>query len=126
MTDAAEVARLKAGMWKMRFVLMQRRVEQPALIPANQLAHYRWIIAQEKAGLVVLSGPVFDADERPLGGMTLLNLSDLEAARALGDSDPFIASGAMSYSLAIWQLNEGRLTLSVDLSDLTGRPGMGA
>ncbi|MCB1390562.1 MAG: hypothetical protein KDK12_15690 [Rhodobacteraceae bacterium] len=121
-----EVARLKAAMWRMRFVLMQRRVENPSLIPPNQLAHYRWIIAQEKAGRVVLSGPVYDGDERPLGGMTLFNLADLDAARALGESDPFIVSGAMSYTLAIWQLNEGRLTLSVDLSDMTGRPGMGA
>lgn len=126
MSDEAEVERLKAAMWRMRFVLMQRQVVNPALLAANQLAHYRWIIALEKAGKVVLSGPVYDADARPQGGMTLFNLSDLEAARVLGDTDPFIASGAMSYNLSIWQLNEGRLSLSVDLSDLTGRPGMGA
>ncbi len=126
MSDLAEVARLKAAMWQMRFVLMQRRVLDPAQIAPHQLAHYKWMIAQEKSGHIVLSGPVFDEAGAAVGGMTLFALSDLVAVRALAESDPFIASGAMGFELRVWQLNEGRLTLSVDLSDLTGRPGMGA
>lgn len=126
MSDAEEVSKLKQAMWQKRFVIMARRVVRPDLIPANQLAHYRWVIEQEKAGRIFLSGPVFDAGGQPLGGMTLLAVTDLEEAAALAETDPFITSGAMSYELRIWQLNEGRITVTVDLSDMTGRPETGS
>jgi uncharacterized protein len=120
MSDAEAVARLKAAMWKRKFVLMVRNVIDGSKIPAQQLAHYQWIIAQEKAGKVFLSGPVFDADGKPLGGMTVLATEDMAAAAVLAATDPFISSGAMGFELRIWQINEGRISLSVDLSDMAG------
>jgi uncharacterized protein YciI len=49
-------------------------------------------------------------------GMIVYRAESLEAARALADGDPMHKSGARSYTLRRWMINEGSLNLSVGLS----------
>ena len=120
--DTDEIARLKAAMWKKTFFLMEREMKDGARLAGATLDHYRWMIGEEKRGRVFLSGPTFALDGTPTGGMTVLRVASEAEAHSVAAADPFVASGAVGYRLRTWQVNEGSLTLRVDLSDMTGHP----
>jgi len=107
---------------KLRLFVMLRRTRDPALLRANVGAHLRWMIAAEKAGHIMLSGPVApDATASPLDGLTIIRAASLEAAHALAAEDPFIQLGAVDYDMREWIVNEGSIALTVTLSDSTVR-----
>jgi uncharacterized protein YciI len=112
-----EVERLKARMLKRSFFVMSRTIVEPAKLPTLALPHYQWIIELEKQGVVFASGPLFKRDGSAGVGMTVFRVTDYEAAEALAASDPFCTGGAATYDLQRWQINEGRLTVTVDFSD---------
>ena len=115
--DMAEVARLKSGMLRKSYWVMMRDIVDPSRLPALMLAHYRWIIALEKEGRVLGSGPLFAADGRQGVGMTIFRADDVDAAAAMAAGDPFVSGGAATFTMQRWQVNEGRITLSLDFSD---------
>jgi len=49
-------------------------------------------------------------------GLIIYRAESLDAARALADADPMHQSGARTYVLRRWMINEGSLNLSVGLS----------
>jgi uncharacterized protein len=114
-----EVERLKALMLKASFFVMQRQIVAPEKLQAVLLAHYHWIIALEKQGKVLASGPLTPEGCGRGVGMTVFKCASFEEARELASGDPFITTGAADFSLAQWQINEGRLTLTIDFSDGT-------
>ena len=81
------------------------------------LEHYCWIIELEKQGRVLASGPVTERGGGPGVGMTVFRCDSFEEAAELAATDPFFTSGAAEFEIARWQINEGRLTVSIDLSD---------
>ena len=80
--------------------------------------HLAWVKAQEAAGVVAFAGPLSDetGEEMEGMGMLILRADSFDAARALADQDPMHASGARTYVLRRWMINEGSLTLRVDLA----------
>jgi uncharacterized protein len=121
--DMAEIARLKALMLKTQFFVMQRQIVAPEKLKAVMLAHYRWIIGLEQQGHVFASGPLTPEGGGPGVGMTVFRCGSFAAARGLAEGDPFVTCGAATFSLSEWQVNEGRMTLTVDFSD--GRATVG-
>jgi uncharacterized protein len=114
-----EVARLKSLMWKKSFYVMTRRVLDPAKLAPNALAHYQWMIELEKQGMVFASGPLFRKGEAQGAGMTVFRANTWEEAEVLASADPFCKSGAMKFDLMLWQVNEGRMSIRFDFSDMT-------
>ena len=100
---------------------MFRRIVAPERLQAALLDHYRWIIDLEKQGAVFASGPLFAKDGKQGVGMTVFRAADIEAAEALAAGDPFCRCGAAEFEIERWQINEGRVTVSVDFSDQTYR-----
>ena len=96
---------------------MFREVIDPTALRPLMLDHYRWIIALEKEGLVFGSGPLFKADGSQGVGMTIFRAPDQVAAAAMAALDPFVSGGAASFTIERWQVNEGRITMSIDFSD---------
>ena len=115
-----EIARLKASMWKREFYVMTRRIVDASKLAPNALAHYRWIIGLEKQGLVMASGPLFERDGKQGVGMTIFRAKSFEEAEAHAARDPFVSSGGAEFELRRWQINEGRISLTIDFSDMTG------
>ena len=116
-----EIERLKALMLKRRFFVMFRRIVAPEKLSAVTLDHYRWIIDLEKQGVVFASGPVFTKDGKPGVGMTVFRVDDMATAERLAAGDPFCSSGAAEFDIQRWQINEGRVTMSMDFSDQSVR-----
>jgi uncharacterized protein len=118
-TDQDEIDRLKSRMlMKSYYVMFRRVVDREKMRPAL-LAHYRWIIGLEKDGHVLASGPLFDATDAPGVGMTVFRAGGFDEAAALAEGDPFVQCGGATFEIKRWQLNEGRLQISIDLSDQT-------
>ena len=121
MDEMAEIERLKALMLKKVYFVMRRKIVAPEKLGAVMLGHYNWIIGLEKAGQVFASGPVSTRDGKPGVGMTIFRADDWDAAEAMAAGDPFVQCGAADFTIEQWQLNEGRVTMSYDMSDQTTR-----
>ena len=51
--------------------------------------------------------------------MTVFRAASATEASDLAASDPFCEAGAASFEIKRWQLNEGRVSIHIDLSDQT-------
>lgn len=117
--SAAEVERLRAGMIQRSFFVMSRQIVAPERLHDAMLDHFRWVIGLEKQGLVFASGPVFQKDGTPGVGMTVFRVQNFETAEELASGDPFCKCGAAKFTIQRWQVNGGRLSVSIDFSDQT-------
>lgn len=115
----AEVDRLKSRMIKKILYVMNREIIDPSKLQPAMLDHYRWIIDLEKADKVFASGPLFDEDGVQGVGMTIFRADGFDEAVSLAASDPFCIAGAAIFTLHRWQINEGRIRATFDMSDQT-------
>ncbi len=120
MTDEKdEINKLKEKMWQRSYYVIFRALVDPSRIPPVMLEHYQWIIGLEKADKVLLSGPLYKKSDGPGVGMTVLRVDSFEDAEAIAATDPFVIAGAMTFEIERWQINEGRVNMSIDFSDQT-------
>ena len=112
--------------------LLQKSVRLPLFVMLRRLAHpeaiqealkegldehLSWMIAQEQAGRVFLSGPFQLLPNDDLMGLTILRVADETEAHKVADSDPFVRRGYVRYELRRWTAFEGSLQMSIRLSD---------
>lgn len=115
--DMKEVERLKALMLQRSYFVMFRTIVDRSRLGPVMLEHYRWIIGLEKEGKVFASGPLFGPMGEPGVGMTIFRAENQEHAEAMAAGDPFVISGAATFEIKRWQVNEGRISVSIDFSD---------
>lgn len=102
------------------FVVHSRLVGAPGSLQAHLVEHLEHQIAMEKRGVLFAAGPYLDNDGAPTGdGLIILRASDGADAERIAASDPFHRHGVRTFEVRPWQLNEGRIGVSVDLSDRT-------
>lgn len=83
--------------------------------------HLAYQAQLEAAGNLAFAGPMSDETGDYMQGMGLIiyRADSLEAARALAEADPMHQSGARSFTLRRWMINEGSVDLTVGLSTKT-------
>jgi len=81
--------------------------------------HLKYQVELEEKGIMFGAGPFWTDDERAWDGdgMVIIRASSLAEAEAIAAADPMHASGARSYRVRPWLLNEGTVTLKVRYSD---------
>ena len=94
--------------------------------PANGLGpvmekldeHLEYQISMEKNGILFAAGPFWTDDEQQWRGegMVVVRAQSLGAARAIAEKDPMHASGARTFEVRPWLINEGTLTLRLNHS----------
>lgn len=114
-----EADRHRSRMLMKDYYLMRRIPLAPERKAAVHLDHLRWIVGQEKAGRIFVTGPAWAPDGSPREGMTLFRAANQQEAETLAASDPFVLSGAVSFEVERWALGGGRIAISVDLSDMS-------
>ncbi|CTQ51437.1 YciI family protein [Jannaschia donghaensis] len=103
-------------------------ISTPAKTPADVKAalpdHLAYQADLERAGALAFAGPLSDESGDQMQGMGLIiyRADGFDAARRLAEDDPMHRSGARSFVLHRWMINEGSLSLSVGLS--TGAVGL--
>lgn len=80
--------------------------------------HLAYIGSLETSGKLMFAGPLSDetGERMEAMGMLVLRAGSLEEARALAEGDPMHKTGARSFVLRRWMINEGSVTVTVGLS----------
>ncbi|WP_193142416.1 MULTISPECIES: YciI family protein [unclassified Meridianimarinicoccus] len=100
------------------YVAISTPAKAPQDVKASLPDHLAYQGQLERDGSLAFAGPMSDESGQQMEGMGLIiyRADSLEAARALADKDPMHLSGARSYVLRRWMINEGSITLTVGLS----------
>jgi hypothetical protein len=72
----------------------------------------------EREGILFAAGPQMTDDEKHWegDGMFVYRASSIEHARQIAATDPMHQSGARSFTVHPWLVNEGRLNIQIDFS----------
>lgn len=72
----------------------------------------------EKDGIMFAAGPLV-AEGVAAQGMIVIRANSPQEARAIADADPMHKLGLRTYSLGVWQINEGTMSVRVNFSNGT-------
>ena len=107
---------------KQLWVVMTKAVKPPEEVRRHLKAHLDYQIKIEKEGIMYGAGPANPpGDPKPAFGLIIIRAKDEAEARRIADADPMHSSGARTYDLYRWSLNEGRINVTLDFSDQTFR-----
>lgn len=86
---------------------------------ANLQEHLAYQLELERTGIMFAAGPFADDTgvEWEGEGMVIIRAESLEAAKQIAAADPMHKSGARTFRVRPWLLNEGSLTLKVTYSN---------
>lgn len=86
-------------------------------------AHLEHQVRIEQNGQLVAAGPLLSDDEKTFDGtgMFVLRAGSIEEAREICERDPMHSSGARTYTIRPWMVNEGGVTVRVTFSDQRSR-----
>ncbi len=84
----------------------------------NIEAHLKFQVELEQKGIMFGAGPLWADNETDWNGegMVIIRANSLAEAREIAAQDPMHSSGARSFEVRPWLLNEGTLTVKVDYS----------
>ncbi|MEU6602959.1 YciI family protein [Streptomyces flaveolus] len=78
--------------------------------------HVAFLRELESSGVMFMGGPFRAEDyEWDGSGMIIIRASSLAEARSIADRDPLFTHDVRTNEVRGWQLNEGRIVLTVDL-----------
>ncbi len=100
------------------YVAHSTPAKAPEDVKASLPDHLAYQAQLERCGQLAFAGPMSDETGEHMQGMGLIiyRADSLEAARKLAEDDPMHKSGARSFVLRRWMINEGSLNISVGLS----------
>jgi len=84
----------------------------------NIEAHLKFQVTLEEKGIMFGAGPFWEDNESDWKGegMVIIRANSLAEAREIAASDPMHSSGARSFTVRPWLLNEGTLNIKLDYS----------
>ena len=85
----------------------------------NLEAHLKFQGELEAEGIMLGAGPFPDDEEKKWEGegMVIIRANSLEEAKQIANRDPMHASGARTFRIRKWLLNEGKLTVEMTFSN---------
>lgn len=83
--------------------------------------HLEFQVSIEKEGILYAAGPMWTDDEESWEGegMVIVRAKNREDAIAIAERDPMHKSGARSFKVRPWMINEGSVTLRLNKSSQT-------
>ena len=113
-----KIARDRGALACELFVAVSTPQKPPEEVKAVLSDHLNYIQSLETSGQLVMAGPLSDetGDQMQGAGMLVLRAGSMEEAQSLAANDPMHSTGARSFTLRRWLVNEGKLTVSFGLS----------
>jgi uncharacterized protein len=102
---------------KEMYLIVTRPVRSPEIAKrlGDHLAHQ---VDLEKRGIMFAAGPLYSKGSTvPEAGMFVLRANSFVEAEAIAMSDPLHAAGLRTFTIQKWRINEGSITVTVNLSD---------
>ncbi len=109
----------EAMLRKQLYVVFTKPSQGMAPVMAALKEHLEFQIDLEKRGIMFGAGPFWnDAEDAWEGeGMVIIRAGSLAEAKAIAAADPMHKSGARSFTVRPWLLNEGTVTVKLTYSD---------
>ncbi|MEY8098044.1 YciI family protein [Falsihalocynthiibacter sp. S25ZX9] len=100
------------------YVVMTTPTNGIGPVMENLGPHLEHQVEMEKSGRMFAAGPLWDDDETTWHGegMFVIRAKSLAHAREIAESDPMHKSGARSFTVRPWMLNEGSVSVRLDYS----------
>lgn len=117
---AADILEASKGMLqKQLYVVFTKPVNGLGPVMANIKPHLDFQVDLERRGIMFGAGPFWTDDEQRWEGegMVIIRAASLEEAKAIAASDPMHSSGARTFTVRPWLLNEGTVTVKIMYSD---------
>ncbi len=117
-SDYKKEAKSRGALALELYAAISTPAKEPQDVKASLPDHLAYQGALERAGALAFAGPMSDETGDHMQGMGLIiyRAESLEAARALAEKDPMHQSGARTFVIRRWMINEGSLHVSVGLS----------
>lgn len=117
-SEYKQLARERGSLALEWYVVESRPEAAPEVVREHLPAHLEYQAEQERAGRLVLAGPLSDDSGERMsgGGLIVYRAESLDAARAIAAADPMHVAGARGFTIRRWLVNEGSLNLSLRLS----------
>jgi uncharacterized protein YciI len=118
---AAVMAASSAMLQKQLYAIFTRPVNGLGQILAGMEEHLEFQVSLEREGVLFAAGPMWTDDEASWegDGLVVVRATSREAAIAIAERDPMHRSGARSFSVRPWLVNEGTVTVRFDYSSQT-------
>ena len=117
-----DILEASKGMLQMQlFVVFTTPTNGMGPVMENIEEHLQFQVNLEQRGIMFGAGPFWADDEHTWNGegMVIIRADSLEHAKEIAATDPMHSSGARSFTVRPWLLNEGSITVAVAFS--TGR-----
>ena len=113
-----EIGRLVAPLLhRTLFVCVSEPTASPDQIVPHIPDHLRHLIAMEKSGVLVASGPFIEGGQVGLRSMMIIRAKDIAEARKIAQEETLHKLGLRRFTIEEWQLNQGRVSVQIDFSD---------
>lgn len=108
----------KGMLQKQLYVVLTAPVNGMGPVMENLEEHLKFQIELEQKGVMLGAGPFWADDEQTWNGegMVIIRAASLAHATEIAARDPMHASGARSFEIRPWLLNEGRISVKIDFS----------
>lgn len=119
---AGDVREASSGMLqKQLFAIFTTPTNGLGPVLAQMEDHLKFQMSLEKQGIMFAAGPLWTDDERLWEGegMVIVRAASAQAATAIAEQDPMHRSGARTFRVRPWMVNEGSITVRVDFSSQT-------
>ncbi len=117
-TDYKHMARERGALALELFVVESTPAKTADSVKASLPDHLAYQRELEQRGVLVLAGPLSDSSgENMVGsGLIIFRAASMSEATEVAQNDPMHVSGARSFTLRKWLVNEGNLSINVGLS----------
>ena len=117
--DKVADVRSKGVLGMQLYVVLTTPAGEMDAVLAQMGPHLAYQKKLEEDGIMFAAGPFADDDETVWSGagMVIIRAKDVQEAREIAAQDPMHVSGARTFHVRPWLLNEGSLTLRVTYSD---------
>ena len=118
--SAQDVLYASAGcLQKQMYVYFTKPANGLGPVMENLEEHLKFQVEIEQKGIMFGAGPFWTEDEQRWEGegMIIIRAESLAEARKIAESDPMHASGARTFTIRPWLMNEGMVTMKVTYSD---------
>lgn len=109
----------KGMLQKQMYVVFTTPTKGLGPVMENLEEHLKFQVSLEANGIMFGAGPFWTDNEEDWEGegMVIIRAGSLQEAKEIAASDPMHKSGARSFRVRPWLLNEGTVTLKVTYSD---------
>ncbi|MFN7024210.1 MAG: YciI family protein [Pseudorhizobium sp.] len=118
---AAVLDASKAMLQKQLFAIFTKPVNGLGAVLATMEEHLKFQVSLERDGVLFAAGPLWTDDENSWEGEGLVVVRALsrEGAMEIARRDPMHISGARSFCVRPWLINEGTATIRLNYSSQT-------